>query len=99
MIEPIAHLSSRRIQHHPIIKLRLKSIGALWAKDCLVRPKLRDFYLTFCGKARMGLRPAGAAAKDTQASSTPPSFLDGSSQAATAASVVGSVRLGLSGLS
>jgi len=44
------------------------------------------------------MRLAGAAAKDTEASSTPPGPLKRSCQAATAASIVGSFRLGLSGL-
>jgi len=44
------------------------------------------------------MRPAGAAAKDTQASSTPPGLLQRSWPAATANSVVDSIRLGLSEL-
>jgi len=44
------------------------------------------------------MRLAGAAAKDTQASSTPPGLLQRSRQAATVACVVDYIRLGLSGL-
>jgi len=40
------------------------------------------------------MRPAGAAAKDTQAPSTPPSLPQRSCQAATAASVVASIVWG-----
>jgi hypothetical protein len=38
--------------------------------DVLIKPDLSDSYLAYCGKVRRGLRPAGAAAKDTQASMT-----------------------------
>jgi len=56
--------------------------------------QVERFFFDFLRKGPEGSAPRRAAAKDTQAASTPPSLLDGSSQAATAASVVDYFRLG-----